>query len=302
MRVKVVSLFILAICRVGLAGSVWNVALTSDKTGKVLMVSNACLNVSLAENVYWTIREIRAGGTLLVGARGANGAVANVKPAARQPEAKDGWMGTGHGRETINSYTIALDGKIVDLKPGESVSGRAIKLTKASNIGPLDQVAVIAFQETGDRLMETTSFTANRKLSESLSFVYAYMHCNANTLTEWRAWLNTTDVLDGTCAKDDRSNALMQNIRAVALFGADIGTGLIYVYPEVYLGGAKSNFFWDRQHDNKLYFRPKIPGVINEAGETCTYQLTVIPFKATATEWKEAVDKIIADISKNGDF
>ena len=278
------------------AEPVWTVAMATDKTGKVLTVSNAVMSVSLAEKVYWTIREIRAGGTLLVGAFGANGAVASVKPAARRPEAKDGWMGTGHGFETISSYTVALDGKPVELKPGESARARAVTLTKASNIGPLDQVAVISFPETGDRLVEGTRFTANRALPESLAFVYAYMHCNDNALTEWRAWLEPAKTLDGTCAKDDGTHGLQKEVRAVALFGPTVGRGLAYVYPEVYPGGPKGNFFWDRKHDNKLYFRPKIPGAIERSGDTCAYQVTVIPFRAEAADWKDVAGKILAPL------
>jgi len=296
MRIIVGLTLLLAAGLTQAAEPVWDVAMATNKTGKVLTVSNAVMSVSLAEKVYWTIREIRAGGTLLVGAFGANGAVASVKPAARRPEAKDGWMGTGHGFETISSYTVALDGKPVELKPGESARARAVTLTKASNIGPLDQVAVISFPDTGDRLVESTRFTANRTLSESLAFVYAYMHCNDNALTEWRAWLEPAKTLDGTCAKDDGTHGLQKEVRAVALFGPTVGRGLAYVYPEVYPGGPKGNFFWDRKHDNKLYFRPKIPGAIGQAGDTCAYQVTVIPFCAGTADWKDAAGKLLAPL------
>lgn len=274
----------------------WYVAMAVDKTGQVLSVSNSVLSVTLAEKAYWTIREIRSGNTLLVGAFGANGAVASVKSAARLPEAKDGWMGTGHGRETIVNYTIALDGKPMNLKPGEHGEARAVTLTKTSNIGPLDQVAEIMFPETGDRLIERTCFTANRALADSLDFVYAYMHCNANALTEWRAWLDSAVPLDGSCVKDDRSYELQKAIRAVALFGPTMGKGLVYVYPEIYAAGPKGNFFWDRIHDNKLYFQPKVPGVINLKGDTVTYQLTVIPFAAASAEWREKAGALVTSL------
>jgi len=270
--------------------------MTTGKTGQMLTVSNDVLSVTLSEKFFWTIREIRSGGTLLVGAFGANGAVANVMPAARLPAAKDGWMGTGHGFETVGSYTVALNGKPVGLKPGETVGAQVVTLTKASNIGPLDQVAVISFPETGDRMIETTRFTANRPLADSLNFVYAFMHCNENALTDWRAWLDPLKTLDGNCVKDDQSHGLQKEVRAVALFGPKVGKGLVYAYPEVYPAGPQGNFFWDRKRDNKLYFRPKIPGVIGLKGDTCTYQLTVMPFSAVSADWQDKAGKIVASL------
>lgn len=290
------GVILVALCLSCSAGPVWHVAMTTGKTGQMLTVSNDVLSVTLSEKFFWTIREIRSGGTLLVGAFGANGAVANVMPAARLPAAKDGWMGTGHGFETVGSYTVALDGKPVGLKPGETVGAQVVTLTKASNIGPLDQVAVISFPETGDRMIETTRFTANRPLADSLNFVYAFMHCNENALTDWRAWLDPLKTLDGNCVKDDQSHGLQKEVRAVALFGPKVGKGLVYAYPEVYPAGPQGNFFWDRKRDNKLYFRPKIPGVIGLKGDTCTYQLTVMPFSAVSADWQDKAGKIVASL------
>ncbi len=263
------------------------------KTGRILTVSNLVLTVTLSEKVYWTIREIRSGGTLLVGAYGANGAVANVKPAARPPDNKDSFMGTGHGFEIIRSYTVTLDGRDVDLKPGESLGARGVTLTKTSKIGPLDQIAAIEFPASGDRLVERTRFTANCTLADTLNFVYAYMHCNDNALTDWLAWLDADKTIEGKCVSDNRSHGLQREIRAVALFGPEIGKGLVYAYPEVYPGGPNGNFFWDRVRDNKLYFRPRIPGVINLAGDTVLYELTVMPFTATAANWREQAGKCV---------
>ncbi|MDD4016899.1 MAG: hypothetical protein PHV28_03035 [Kiritimatiellae bacterium] len=291
-----IGVLLVTLCWSCSAGPVWHVAMTTGKAGQMLTVSNGVLSVTVSEKVSWTIREIRSGGTLLVGAFGANGAVASVKTAARLPEAKDGWMGTGHGFETVSGYTVALDGKPVELKPGETAGAQVVTLTKASNIGPLDQVAVIRFPETGDRMIEATRFTANRTLADSLNFVYAYMHCNDNALTEWRAWLDQEKTLDGACVKDDQSYGLQKEVRAVALFAPGAGKGLVYVYPEVYPGDPKGNFFWDRKRDNKLYFRPKIPGAIGLKDDTCAYQLTVMPFSTVSEDWREKAGEIVASL------
>jgi len=270
---------------------VWRVGITTEASGKVLTVSGATLAVTLTEGVYWTIRTLYAGRTLLVGAFGANGAVANVMTSVYP--ATDGWMGTGHGFETISSYTVALDGTNVVWQSDGTYPARTVTLTKASTIGPLDQIAVMTFPETGDRFVESTRFTANRALTNSLNFVYAYMHCNQNALTDWRAWLNTTNVLDGACASDDSSFSLQKDIRAVALFGPTLGKGLVYVYPEIYRGSGIYNAFWDRANDNKLYFRPDIPGLITASGETCTFDVTLIPFSAETAGWKDKAGQII---------
>ena len=275
---------------------VWTVRMTSDATGRVLSVSNATLAVTVTEGVYWTIRDVYASGTLLVGAFGANGAVANVMEAARPPGNTDGWVGTGHGFETISSYTVALDGTNVLLQPGDTLSARTVTLTKASNIGPLDQVATLAFTETGDRFTENTRFTANRTLTNSLNFVYAFMHCNQNALTQWRAWLTPTNVLDGVCLSDDNSFGLYRDVRAVGLFNPAHGKGLLYVYPEVYCGDpaiSDGSFLWDRVNDNKLYFRPDLPGTNDTVGAVSEYEVTLIPFQAETSDWKEKAGDIL---------
>ena len=264
---------------------VWRVRMTSEVSGKVLSVSNATLALTVTEGVSWTIRTLHAGQTLLVGAFGANGAVANVMTSA-YPET-EGWMGTGHGFETVSRYTVAVDGKDVDLQVGGECPARTVTLTKTSNIGPLDQVSVMTFPETGDRFIESTRFTANRALTNSLNFVYAFMHCNRDELTDWRAWLTVSNVLDGACTLDDGSFQLKKDVRAVALFGPSLGKGLVYVYPEIYRGSGIYNAFWDRVNDNKLYFRPDIPGLIRASGETCAFEVTVIPFCADPAGWKE---------------
>ncbi len=287
------AMFTLFLCACCSAEPVWQVAMSESKTGRILTVSNLVLTVTLSEKAYWTIREIHSGGTLMVGAYGANGAVANVKPAARPPDNKDSFMGTGHGFETISSYKVTLDGRDVDLKSGEGLSARVVTLTKISKIGPLDQIAVIEFPASGDRLVEQTRFTANCTLADNLNFVYAYMHCNDNALTDWLAWLDADKTIEGRCVSDDRSYGLQRDVRAVALFGPEIGKGLVYTYPEVYAGGAKGNFFWDRVRDNKLYFRPRIPGVINLAGDTVLYELTIMPFSATTSDWREQAKKCL---------
>jgi len=291
---------LISLCLSCSANPVWQVAMTTDKTGRLLTVSNEMLSVTLTEKDSWTIREIWFEGTLMVGRFGANGAVASVKPAARMPEAKDGWMGTGHGFETVKTHTIIIDEKPVDLKPGDVIDAKIITLTKDSNIGPLDQIAEICFPETGDRLIERTRFTANRSLEDSLNFVYAYMHCNENALTDWRAWLDPQNTEDGQCIKDDQTFSLNKDVLAIAMFGPKTGKGIVYVYPEVYAGGPRGNFFWDRTRDNKLYFQPKIPGVISSKGDTCQYVLTVVPFSAKTSEWQEEAGKTVAaSIGKN---
>ncbi|MDD3546562.1 MAG: hypothetical protein PHG96_14560, partial [Kiritimatiellae bacterium] len=67
------AMFTLILCARCSAGPVRQVAMSENKTGRILTVSNRVLTVTLSEKSYWTIREIRSGGTLLVGAFGANG-------------------------------------------------------------------------------------------------------------------------------------------------------------------------------------------------------------------------------------
>lgn len=262
----------------------WTVSLLASERGRLLTVSNATLAATVSEPVFWTLTEIRYQGTLLVGSRGANGAVANVKHTQADGSVSNLWIGTGHGLETLRAFSVEVDGRPCELREGMAVAGRAVTLTKRSTLGLLDQTAVIQFPDSGDRLIERHRFTVNTTPAQSLNFLYAYMHCNENALTEWRAWTASDAILTGSCTGDDNTFHLKQDVRAVSFFAPSLGLGLSYIFPEVYPGKRIRNAIWDRPHDNKLYFTPDIPEV-PAVGAGYDYAVTVMPFQSTLEAW-----------------
>lgn len=266
---------------------VWGVSMGTLSGQGLLTISNAILSVTLAESEFWTIREMHAWNTLMVGAFGANGAVVNVQTNGAQL-----WIGTGHGLESISSFTIKANGKVVDLQPGMSVGAEEVEIIKHSNVGPLDQCAVFTFPASGDRFVEDHSFVSNQELMGYMNFMYAFMHCNQNALTDWRAWLDTTTTEDGVCVADDSSYSLKKDIEAIAMYAPTLGKGVLYTYPERYEGDSSHNMIWDRVNDNKLYFRPAVPRAGDPVGKTYRYLLTVIPFQATSESWKDTAGAI----------
>lgn len=273
-------------------GQTWTVLLSKHKQGNILTLTSPELTVSLLEQQYWTLHEVHYRKQKLVGQFGANGAVVNVR-GDDGTKLKDPWIGTGHGKEKLKTFVVELDGKPVELKPGDRHTADEVKLTKTSVIGPFDETAVMHFPKTGDRLVERNSFTTNRELKDVFNFLYAYMHCNVNKLTHWRAWLDKTKTLDGVVEKDDRTFHLNKEIHAVVFFGPEIDMGIAYVYPEVYKGAGRKNMIWDRPQDNKLYLWPAIPKTTGK-GETFTYEVTVIPFAAEDDAWKDTADKLVS--------
>ncbi|MDA3925635.1 MAG: hypothetical protein PF904_13130 [Kiritimatiellae bacterium] len=89
------------------SGQGWTVRMSTNQT---LLVENANLHVDFAENQAWTIRNIKYMGEEIVGEHGANGTVVNATPG-KGMDPNDPWIGTGHGKEVVKSFSVIVDGK-----------------------------------------------------------------------------------------------------------------------------------------------------------------------------------------------
>lgn len=255
--------------------------------GDTLSVESKSLYVEFSKRHAWTIRNIKYMGQVIVGGPGANGTVVNATPG-KGMNPKDPWYGTGHGKEDIKSFSVLVDNIPHEFQEGMTLSGKVITVRKESTMGPLGHTAQITFPESGDCILEKHSYIVLEDLNEGFRFVYAFMHSNNNALDQWLALLGSGKEQEGQAGKKDDKFGLGQDIKGIVFYSEALGKGVIYVYPEVYRGADTfKNSIWDREHDNKLYFRPEIRDEDFKVGSRFEFHLKVIPFSAQQTDWKE---------------
>ena len=260
----------------------WTVRMSG---GGRLSVEGNDLYVDFSRRQAWTIRNIKYMGQEIVGEHGANGTVVNATPREGM-DPNDPWIGTGHGKEVISSFTVLVDGKAHEFRKGRTLFGNTITIRKESILGPLGHTAHIAFPASGDSLIEKHSYTVLEDLRERFQFLYAFMHCNDNALDQWLAQLGNGEKLEGRAGRKDNKFSLDKVIKRITFYSEALGVGVAYVFPEVY--DASKSFIWDRGSDNKLYSRPEIKAEDVKVGDRFEFQLKVIPFSADRTDWREA--------------
>jgi len=264
---------------------IWTVRMFQKGQQNRFAVENGTMFVDFLEQHAWTIRNIRYGGDEIVGEHGANGTVVNAKPEA-DAKAKDPWIGTGHGKEKVQRLAILVDGQERSYQPGGTFSGRVVVIRKLSNLGPLNHVAEITFPVSGDRIIERHIYKVMEDLGQRFNFMYAFMHCNNNSLDQWLALAGDGKELEGRVGQGDGKFSLKQDVQAVIFYSAALKKGVVYAYPEVYEGAdGFKNAIWDRKGDNKLYFRPAV-GKKYGVGDRFEFRLQVIPFSADPDDWK----------------
>jgi len=266
------------------SNQVWTVRINSvDK----LSVESNNLYVDFSRQQAWTIRNIKYMGQEIVGEHGANGSVVNATPRKGMNQ-KGHWIGTGHGKEKVTSFTIFVDNIPHEFQKGMTLSGKVITIRKKSIMGPLGHTAQITFPESGACIIEKHSYIVLEDLSERFCFIYAFMHCNNNALDQWVALLGHGKEQEGQVGKKDNKFSLKQDIERVIFYSEALNKGVVYIYPEIYRGADTfKNSIWDRSHDNKLYFRPEVMDKNFKVGDRFEFRLKVIPFSAQRTNWKE---------------
>ena len=267
-----------------------------DELVPYVSIDNGLLYADFSERAAWTIRKIEYGGDRLVldywGAW--NGSVCNVPksvPVAGDP----GWSGTGHGDEKIISLHIQADGTKHPYAPGMTCEGREIRVIKRSTMQRLAHVAEIIFPATGDQIIEKHHYQAISDLDGGFNFLYAFMHCNAKSMTEWLAGLDEANQqeeegITGQPGRrpvtDGHPVSLEKDVKSLAFYSRILQKGLVYVYPRVYEGeGTFRHSIYDRPSDVKLYFRPAMDPK-SRAGSSWRYEVKLIPFAADPDHWK----------------
>ena len=279
--------------------AIWTVKMFEKEQGNWFSVENQTLYVDFMETWSWTIRNIKYMGDEIAGEYGAHGSVVRVDTGTGPKDYY--YIGTSHGFETVKAFSILVDGKDQEYRPGAICSGKRIVIRKESNLGPFDHKMEITFPASGDYIVEKHSYKVVENLNERVSFLFAFMHELNNALDQWLAVLAGGKELEGKLRNcGDGKLALESDIKAVTLYSRTMRKGVTFVYPEVYKGarqlesemskGTTGHFgssIVDRKEDNKLYFRPEVKKIGYKLADVFEYSLKVIPFSAEPDEWRD---------------
>jgi len=232
----------------------------------------------------WTLRDVNFKGAKLLVPVGWQQSVLNVKVASGE----DPWIGTGHGREVIESVQLIADGDAQDVAPGLSAQGTAFAVHKQSWLGPYFHTSKVTVSPDGIR--EDFHFAVKKDTSR-VNFIYVFMHCFTNDTRTWIAGLGNGEEVSGVF-KDDASFSLHKDIRWAMVYAPATGIGAVYAYPEVYPSmEGKGNMFWNRKGDNKLYLKVDPKRVI---GEEFAYSVRLKAFKADEAAWESVARQVLA--------
>ncbi|HBG28633.1 MAG: hypothetical protein A2Y10_00055 [Planctomycetes bacterium GWF2_41_51] len=262
----------------------WQVNMFSSGGVNYVSVDNGVIYADFQESVAWTLRHLTfKGKDVLCGIAGVyNGTVVNVDP-------NNTWIGTGHGGEVVNDFTINIDGIDYDFVSGNSYEGKTVSVIKDSNLGPFDLSSHVIFPDKGDYLLEKHKYTVTENLNDRFNYLYAFMHGFENSYDESLAIVNDSDGwITRAITDNDDSFKIQEEVQAVTLISQTLKTGITCAYPEVYdANGSLKNAVWDRTNNNKLYFRAEVLDKGYSIGDSFEYVLKFIPFTTEIWEWND---------------
>ena len=204
------------------------------------------LRVKFSAKASWTIRNISKNEKSMCNFTGsAQGSVIRV----------DGeFAGSGHLNEKLTSALIDIDGVEQEIANGNTYTGRQVRLTRKSTLGgAYSLVSVLTI--TPGQIKENVHFRG-LDAAKNCSIFYAFLGSRANRLTEY-----ITFNPDGSISKQGRSDRddkkhIELGERAVAQLDPDSKDGMLTLLTKCAYQQIRS-FIWDREWDNKLYFRIK---------------------------------------------
>jgi len=250
-------------------------------SGGVTTISLGDYRVTFAEGTAWTLREAWYKEKPLLLKTGWQQTVINVQV----PKGEDPWIGTGHGKEVVESIELCAEGKSYPVADGLSVSGPAFTLRKRSRLGPYAHVSNVTVDASG--ITEAFEYEVVDDAS-AVRFMYVFMHCFSNETRDWVACLKDGSEVRGTFL-DDNSFSLHEVVRWIAVYAPANEWGAVYVYPGPYdANGGKANMFWNRPRDNKLYFQI-LPE--KELGKKFNYTVRLQAHTAPEAEWKTTANR-----------
>ena len=286
--------------------SVWTIKTFRKEQKNWFSVESNSLYVDFMEEWAWTIRNIRYLGDEIVGEYGAHGSVVRVDTGTGPKDYY--YIGTSHGHERVNSFSIIVDGKVQKYRPGLTCSGKKIIIRKESSLGPFEHQMEITFPVSGNYIIEKHSYKVVEDLNERFSFLFAFMHELSTAFDFWLAELPDRSELEGDLQKRIKGRiSLGCDIKSIIFYSSTNKKGVTLVYPKVYKGADKLKVEIEKgstEHfgssivdmsigNSKLYFRPEVKKMGYKVGDTFEYSIKVIPFSARPKKW-ETIGKSLA--------
>jgi hypothetical protein len=206
-----------------------------------------------------------------------------------------GFTGTNHGGEQVEGLSLVVDGEEHAFHEGLEVAGDEFTFVKDSRLGPYGHTARVTVSPGG--IKEDLRFEVVGDDS-MVPWMYVFMHCFTNETEDWLVGLADGGEQRGRF-RDDGTFSLKKDIHWAALYAPAEELGCVYVYPEPYEGLAEGgnkayrNAFWNRDYDNKLYFRPKLP---RGKGRKFGYSVRLQAFTAKPEEWETRARDLMRDL------
>jgi len=245
------------------------------------------LQIAVDPESAFTLREIKVAGKPLLLSVGFGGFV------MAYPEAK--FIGSGHtegGREAVESVTLKVDGKEIELPFGQTldVIGEAV-LTKSSRLNG-DVVLHTELRLTPDVIEEKVR--AEITGDAEVDYVYPFMYSWTPSTELWMAETETGEVIEGAfdCGGDWELN---KNVRWSSVYDPKDSIAASVVYSGDLPKGSFTKF-WDLDRYHKQYFvltqkKGNLP-----KGEVFELSAKVhISRPADETEWKNKTLKVMTD-------
>jgi hypothetical protein len=269
-----------------------SVLVAAEKPGPphVVAVETRDYRVEFAGDRAWTIFRILHKGTVVGDKNGFYGTV--LIPAGGK------FIGTGHtegGVEKVESVTLTVDGKPVQLKDKAVYRGSRAELRKQSVMGPLRLEAT--YTVTDDCLLERHCYEAPEETK--LHLLYAFMHCWLPRTTEWMAEKADGPVVEG---KFDSSGnfKLQEDVKWTALYDPESRKAALAWFPKVLAGQGHRTTYWDKTNYHKLYTQLYSSATLPK-GTKVEAALVVRCVEAEAAAWKQAVKDAAAEMQKRYD-
>ena len=271
---------------------------TDNSEGPSLIITAGEYKIRFAELTSWSFRETFYKGKKLFVSSGAH------QPALKEtniPKGGDVFLGTGHRKEKIELLELIISDKSgaeISKHPIEAgleiIKGDMFTVHKKSKFISeyhglfYDHDAKVTISPDG--IKEEYHFKVTGDDLSSVKSMFIFMHIFPKTMKYWIAGDDTTEIERGEFVSDN-SFSLCKDIRFALLYDPMQNLGITLIYPEIYQGtpGTK-NAFWNRVHDNKLYFSidPK-----RNKGESFSYSIAIRAFEAEEKGWGEKGNSII---------
>jgi len=244
----------------------------------------------LGEDQSWTIRHFAYKGTPLMNpVKGcANGTVLRT---FIDDSGKTKWVGTGHGHETVASLTLFVDGQEKPVKKGATYAGSVFKVMKHSDLHVVRLEALTILTKSG--LVETNRYTAKVD-KPPIPLLYCFMHSFDPAMTQWIAQTARGDVQRGQFVRD-KTHPFDGDLVWTSVYNPNVGVGAAYAVLKP--SGKLHHFYWDRTHDQKLYYRayPDIRAMM--AGDQFEYSVALAGYESPNDTWTNKAQAVARELA-----